>query len=34
MMHKFSYKHNIEDNRSKIKALHPKIIIKIYLEPT
>ena len=29
MMHKFSYEHN----RSKIRALHPKIIGKIYLEP-
>ena len=33
MMHKFSYKHNIEYNRSKIRALHPKTIGKIYLEP-
>ena len=33
MMHKFSYVHNIEHNRSKIRALHPKIIDKIYLEP-
>ena len=34
MMHKFSYEHNIEHNRSKIRALDPKIIgIKIYLEP-
>ena len=33
MMHKFSYEHNIEHNRSKIRALHPKIIDKIYLEP-
>ena len=30
MMHKFSY--NIEHNRSTIRALHPKIIGKIYLE--
>ena len=29
MMHKFSYEHNIEPNRSKIRALHPKIIGKI-----
>ena len=28
MMHKFSYEHNIEYNRSKIRALHPKIIGK------
>ena len=33
MMHKFSYEHNIEHNRSNIRALHPKIIGKIYLEP-
>ena len=33
MMHKFSYEHNIEYNRSKIRALHPSIIGKIYLEP-
>ena len=26
MMHRFSYGHNIEHNRSKIRALHPKII--------
>ena len=26
IMHKFSYEHNTEHNRSKIKALHPKII--------
>ena len=26
MMHKFSYEHNIEHNRSKIRALQPKII--------
>ena len=26
MMHKFSYEHNIKYKRSKIKALHPKII--------
>ena len=32
MMHKFSYEHNIEHNRSKIRALYPKIIGKIYLE--
>ena len=32
-MHKFSYEHNSEHNRSKIRALHPKIIGKIYLEP-
>ena len=30
MMHNFSYEHN---TRSKIRALHPKIIGKIYLEP-
>ena len=29
MMHKFSYEHN----KSKIRALHHKIIGKIYLEP-
>ena len=29
MMHKFSYGHN----RSKIRAPHPKIIRKIYLQP-
>ena len=29
MMHKFSYEHN----RSKIRAMHPKILGKIYLEP-
>ena len=34
MMHKVSYEHNIEHNRSKTRALHPKIIVKIYLEPT
>ena len=33
MMHKFSYKHNIEHSRSKIRALNPEIIGKIYLEP-
>ena len=33
MMHKVSYEHNIEHNRSKIRALHPKMIDKIYLEP-
>ena len=33
MIPKFSYEHNIEHNRSKIRALPPKIIIKIYLEP-
>ena len=33
MMHKFSYEHNIEHNRSKIRALHPEIIGKFYLEP-
>ena len=33
MMHKFSYQHNIEHNRSNIRALHPKIIGKVYLEP-
>ena len=32
IMHMFSYEHNIEHNRSKIRALHPKIIGKIYLE--
>ena len=25
MIHKFAYEHNIEHNRSKIKALHRKI---------
>ena len=29
MMHKFSYEHNIEHNRLKIRALHPKVIAKI-----
>ena len=33
MMYKFSYEHNIEYNRSKIRVLHPKAIGKIYLEP-
>ena len=37
MMHKFSYEHNIEHNRSKIRTPHPKnfliIGIKFYLEP-
>ena len=33
MMHRFSYEHNIEHNRSNIRALHPKIIGKNYLEP-
>ena len=28
MMHKCSYEHNIEHNRSKIRALHPEIIGK------
>ena len=28
MMHNFSYEHNIEHNRLKIGALHPKIISK------
>ena len=28
MMYKFSYEHNIEHNRSKIRALHPKLIGK------
>ena len=32
MMHKFSYEHNIEHSRSKIRILHPKTIGKIYLE--
>ena len=26
MRHKFSHEHNVEHNRSKISALHPKII--------
>ena len=25
LMHEFSYEHNIEHNRSQIRALHPKI---------
>ena len=29
MMHNFSYEHNIEHNRSKIRELHPKTISKI-----
>ena len=33
MMQKFSYEHNTEYNRSKIRTLHPKILGKIYLEP-
>ena len=33
MMQKFSYEHNIEHNRSKIRAVHPKIIGKIYMDP-
>ena len=33
MMHKFSYEHNIEHNRLKIRALYLTIIGKIYLEP-
>ena len=33
MMDKFTYEHNIEHNRSNVRALHPKIIGKIYLEP-
>ena len=33
-MHKSSYEHNIEHNRSKLRALNPEIIGKIfYLEP-
>ena len=28
MMHMFSYDHNIEHNRSKMRALHPKVISK------
>ena len=38
MRHKFSYRHNIEHIKSKIRALHPKnththkIISKIYLK--
>ena len=28
MMHTFSYEHNIDHNRSKIRILHPKIIGK------
>ena len=33
MRHKFSYEHNIEHSRSNIRALYPKPIGKIYLEP-
>ena len=33
MMHEFSYKHNIERNRSKLRALNPEIVGKIYLQP-
>ena len=33
MIHKFSYEHNTEHNRSKIRILHPKIIGKIHVEP-
>ena len=33
MMHKLSYEHNTEYNRSKIRALHPKNNLIIYLEP-
>ena len=32
MIHKFSYEHNVEHKKSKIRALHPTIIGKIYLE--
>ena len=32
-MHKLSYEHNIEHNRSKLRALNPEIIRKIHLEP-
>ena len=31
MIHKFPYEHNTEHSTSKIRALHPKIISKIYL---
>ena len=30
-MYKFSYEHNVEHNRSKIRGLHPRLIDKIYL---
>ena len=33
MMHKFSYEHSIEHNKSKIRTMYPKIIGKKYLEP-
>ena len=33
MMHKISYMHNIEHNRSKIRALHLKMIGKNHLKP-
>ena len=32
MMHKFSYECSIEHIRSKLSALHPKLVGKIYLE--
>ena len=34
MMKKFSYEHNIKYNRSKIRALHSRIIGKINLDPS
>ena len=33
IMQKFSYEYNFEYNRSKIRAPHPKIVEKIYMEP-
>ena len=33
MMLKFSYEHNIEHSRSKLRALNPEIIGKIHLQP-
>ena len=33
IMHKFSCEHNMKYNKLKVRALHPKIIGKIYLEP-
>ena len=33
IMHKFSYEHNIQHNRSQLRALHPNLIRKIYLHP-
>ena len=32
-MHKFSYEHNIEHKKSKLRALNPEMIGKNYLEP-